>query len=303
MFPIFACHGLNITTIEGLGSKEEGYHDLQKRLNTFNGTQCGYCSPAMIMNMYSLLESSKGDLSMEQIENSFGGNICRCTGYRPILDAFKSIARDATEELKNVIQDIEDLNKICPRSGKSCAGSCSSATKGNCHIKITENDGKEWHKVVTVKEIFDVLGKIPNKKYMLVHGNTAHGVYRRDSDINVFIDVTTIDELHTNSIAKEGIELGANVSLTETMNIMSKAATTHPEFEYCKDIVKHIDLVANVPVRNVGTLAGNLSIKHQHNEFPSDIFLLLETIGATITIGEFDKLIINFFIEKFLFFS
>lgn len=53
-------------------------------------------------------------------------------------------------------------------------------------------------------------------------------------------------------------------------------------FKYLGQLAQHIDLIANVPVRNIGSIAGNLMIKHEHNEFPSDIFLILETVGTQV---------------------
>lgn len=75
--------------------------------------------------------------------------------------------------------------------------------------------------------------------------------------------------------------------LTETMNLFYELAKDHNLlYGYLEVIADHIDLVANVPVRNIGTIAGNLSIKYEHRDFVSDIFLLMETAGAMLTIGE-----------------
>lgn len=287
LFSVFACHGMDILTIEGIGNKKDGYHPTQQRLAHFNGTQCGFCSPGMVMNMYSLLESKKGQVSMEEIENSFGGNICRCTGYRPILDAFKSLATDADQKLVDACRDIEDLNKVCPKTGSPCAGKCSAGGKAETKqpIRMVFDNQSEWHKVFNLNDIFAIFEQVGEKPYMLVAGNTAHGVYRRSESLQVFIDINSVEELHAHTLGNELI-VGGGVSLTDFMTILSDASTKNNKFSYCKELVKHIDLIANVPVRNAGTIAGNLSIKNQHHEFPSDMYLILEAVGATLNIVE-----------------
>ncbi|XP_017144226.2 xanthine dehydrogenase [Drosophila miranda] len=272
------CAQLDIVTCEGLGSQRSGYHPIQKRLAKMNGTQCGYCSPGFVMNMYGLLEQHDGKVSMAEVENSFGGNICRCTGYRPILDAMKSFAVDSDIQVPAECADIEDLSleaRNCPKTGQPCSGSCHRST-------LVYEDGSQWHWPKTVKELFEALDKIgETDQFMLVAGNTAHGVYRRSTDIRHFIDVSGVEELHGHSTKGQQLKLGANLSLTQTMDILRTTAK-QPGFEYLEVLWNHLDLIANVPVRNSGTLAGNISIKKQHPEFPSDVFLSFEALDAKV---------------------
>lgn len=116
-------------------------------------------------------------------------------------------------------------------------------------VHLNFNDANEWHKVFDLQSLFDILSKSGKKPYMLVAGNTAHGVYRRSEDLALFIDINDVEELRSHSLGDE-LVIGGNVNLTETMDILTKASAT-PGFEYCKHLVKHIDLIANVPVRNV----------------------------------------------------
>lgn len=276
LFPILSCDGLEIETIEHLNDAKTGYHPIQKRLAEYNGTQCGYCSPAMVMGMYSLLESAPdGRVTMDQVENSLGGHMCRCTGYRPILDAFKSLSMDAPKEVRRnpLTGDIEDL-PLCKKTGMSCAQTCSEGQIRKCFLPMLAKDlagdsepiaslllGYEWHKSVDLKGIFDVLATLPDdKRYMLVCGNTAHGVYRRPDDIQVFIDVNNVPELRMHSMHDDDdgdnamLRVGGNVTLTEFMSILAECAKSHDKsFGYCTELVHHIDLVATTAVRNVGS--------------------------------------------------
>ena len=60
-------------------SSSAGFHPIQARLAQHNGSQCGFCSPGMVMSMYSLLKNNSKPTKQE-IEDQFDGNICRCTG-------------------------------------------------------------------------------------------------------------------------------------------------------------------------------------------------------------------------------
>jgi xanthine dehydrogenase/oxidase len=79
---VCAVHGLAVTTVEGIGSTQDRLHPVQERIAKSHGSQCGFCTPGIVMSMYTLLRS-KNKIEYEDIETALQGNLCRCTGYRP----------------------------------------------------------------------------------------------------------------------------------------------------------------------------------------------------------------------------
>lgn len=277
---IYSCSGWKIHTSEGIGGIANGYHPLQKRLAEKNGTQCGFCSSGMVMNMYPLY--LRGNLTAKEVENSFASNICRCTGYRTILDAFKSMTVNGADgpATSGYYPDIEDLH-ICPTTGQSCFNTCDEPCPKSVQLKAGDS---KWFKVNTIAEITQILNANQNQDYILVAGNTAQGVYQRTEPFKIYISVTGVPELISYTLTANSLVLGGNMTLTNLMQLFYKLGAENSSYSYLTLMADHLDLVAHIPVRNIGTIAGNLMIKHQHNEFPSDVFLLLETAGAIIDI-------------------
>ncbi|XP_055605925.1 aldehyde oxidase 3-like [Uranotaenia lowii] len=285
---IFSCHGRNILTVEGIGSKHDGYHPIQRRLALLNGTQCGFCTPGFVMSMYSMMTPGRNssELSMEEIENHLDSNICRCTGYRPILDAFKSFAVDADERLKTMCSDIEDLEKVCGKDDRrNCSVKCSfkNIREDKKSLKLKFKNETVWYIVSTIEEIFEIFKSIGERQYTIVAGNTARGEYPSAEDTKIFIDISSVEELHKYYIGNELI-VGANVSLSEFIKILRLAACSDSRYKYCNELAKHVEKIANTAIRNIGTVAGNLFLKKEHREFQSDLYLILETVGAQLTI-------------------
>ncbi|MGA2289199.1 (2Fe-2S)-binding protein [Bradyrhizobium sp.] len=80
-----------ISTIEGLASKDGEYHPLQQAMHDHHGLQCGYCTPGILMTMSAYLRENPSPTEAE-VREALSGNLCRCTGYQNIVDAVMAAA-------------------------------------------------------------------------------------------------------------------------------------------------------------------------------------------------------------------
>jgi aerobic carbon-monoxide dehydrogenase small subunit len=92
LVPVMQVEGRSVFTVEALEA-DGRLHPLQEAFAEAGGTQCGICTPGMILASYQLLEQFPHPTD-EQIREGLAGNLCRCTGYRKIFDAVKQAAGD-----------------------------------------------------------------------------------------------------------------------------------------------------------------------------------------------------------------
>nr|KAG5714257.1 hypothetical protein BaRGS_018474 [Batillaria attramentaria] len=290
--------GNGITTVEGIGNEADGFHPIQERIAKFNGTQCGYCTPGMVMNMYGLLHENPKP-SEQEVEDNFDGNICRCTGYRSILDAMKSFAVD-TQVPGGGIIDIEELNKkLCPRTGQPCndknghpaesGGSKRPGAKDSrkatgfsgLHIAMPK---AQWYRPTSLQELGGVLRWAKDARVRLLFGNTSTGIFKNEGPFDVYIDIREVKELYNKSVTDTRVKVGANTSLSGLIKYLKSLKNTQPGFQYFDVLIRHLKLVGNVLMRNAASVAGNLMIKHDHPDFPSDVFTMTEAAGAKVDV-------------------
>ncbi|RAL03265.1 xanthine dehydrogenase [Aspergillus ibericus CBS 121593] len=150
LYPLIGVAGKHVITVEGLGNIDHP-HPLQERLAKLHGSQCGFCTPGIVMSLYALVRNAydpdTGDFNLSEddieMKGHLDGNLCRCTGYKPILQAAKTFvqedlrARLAVRTRSPTEDTVESESETsrppsCGRPGGCCrdtpGSSCSSAS-------------------------------------------------------------------------------------------------------------------------------------------------------------------------------
>ena len=94
LFPVLEVEGRKVETVEGLSTTAEGMHPVQQAFLDHGASQCGFCTPGMVMSAKAFIdEQQQGGkkVTEELIKQEMAGNLCRCTGYYQIIEAVKSL--------------------------------------------------------------------------------------------------------------------------------------------------------------------------------------------------------------------
>ena len=211
--------GKNIVTIEGLGN-DKNPHPLQVAFSRENASQCGYCTPGFIISGVSLLNSDK-EINDNTINDAFSGNLCRCTGYSPIIKALKTVAKyDVQIKPKHFKEETYDIKL------------------GN----VT------YHHPVKIDEL-KKLTKIKNFKFLA--GGTDLNLQRPiiNEKENSIISLSSIEELKKIKVSNNKILLGSSVTIETFLEFIE---------DKMPEIVEILKRFGSPLIRNQATIGGNL---------------------------------------------
>lgn len=226
-------NGKHVITVEGLGNSAN-LHYVQEAMVELHASQCGFCTPGFVMSMFALAKNYKSP-SKDQILDSFAGNLCRCTGYRPIIEAAEMACRnsrnddfDAKEE-----ETIKILNEI-------------QQEKESVSIVF---DDYTYFMPRTLKEALSILNT--NTGAIILNGNTDIGlrVTKRKEKLKSIVDLSAIGELKEVKLTASGLECGSGCTL-EDLRISSE--------KMFPALYKMLSVFGSRQIRNKATIGGNI---------------------------------------------
>tara|TARA_B100000287_G_scaffold172504_3_gene162664 strand:- start:4008 stop:5426 length:1419 start_codon:yes stop_codon:yes gene_type:complete len=249
--------GKNIYTIEGIGNTKK-MNPIQKSFVKNNASQCGFCTPGFIISSSTLFYSVK-KIDDETIHDTLSGNLCRCTGYSPIVKAIKQVKKTKLQSPKFVDEDKSEKIEI----GKT-----------------------SYFHPRNLKSLSLILKKIKNFKFLSggTDINLERAVYTPDK--NNYICLDNVSELKNFKKTNNKVVLGASISLEDLIDIIK---------DKFPEIIHILKRFGSPLIRNQATIAGNICTSSPIGDL-APILLVLETkIIAFASNGERLIKIKNFF--------
>lgn len=229
-------HGKWIITVENLAFTKDGQqtlHPVQEAMIKTSGTQCGYCTPGIIMTMFSLFKNHKNP-DRETIEDALTGNLCRCTGYRSIIDAcHEACSKDKPDHFEEAEEAVlEMLSKI------NTTKTLGLSAKGQFYFKP-----------FSIEDALRIRKLHPDA--LIINGSTDAALLqtKKHQFLHKVLDLSGVNELKLIVEDHSSIVFGSGTTLEEVKNY------SHSRLPVLAEM---LSVFGSLQIRNMATIGGNI---------------------------------------------
>ncbi|MDQ7729201.1 xanthine dehydrogenase small subunit [Halomonas sp. SpR8] len=278
IMPAHQLQGRHLVTVEGLADNQQYLHPAQAAMVECHGSQCGFCTPGIVMSLFTLHEEQHAaplaaPLSPERLEAALGGNLCRCTGYRPIRDAalaMNSIDGHRPLWLDATLDDAQD----------------------NQHTDLDEASSR-FHQPHQLNDLVRLRAAHPEARLVAGATDLWLEVTQQLKDLPRVIDTTRVSELQQIEQGRDvngrpGWWIGAAVTYARLEPLLNKE---YPTFAHL------LHRLGSAQVRNRGTLGGNVANASPIGDTPPVLLALDAQLRLTGPKGSREIAASNFFID------
>jgi xanthine dehydrogenase small subunit len=228
--------GKALFTVEDLKQPNGELHPVQQAMVECHGSQCGFCTPGFVMSLWGLYLQQEGrdpPPERKEIDDALSGNLCRCTGYRPIIDAAQRMC-----ELPRVGFDREALAQSL------------QAIRRTDMLTYTR-DGQSFHIPLTLEQLIRL--RAANLNACILSGSTDVGLWvtKQMRNLGDIIYIGQVAELKAMTEKDGKLEIGAGVTLDDAYAALCR--------HYRRELSEMRQRFASLPIRNAGTLGGNVA--------------------------------------------
>jgi xanthine dehydrogenase small subunit len=245
-----ALDGKQLLTVEHLRQADGALHPVQQAMVDGHASQCGFCTPGFVMSLYALHQAD-GAPDRTEVNDALAGNLCRCTGYRPIVDA---ALHACAERPTNTTQTVEQLRAL------DTADTLSLTHGGQTYIAPR-----------STAELAETLRRHPDA--VLLAGGTDVGLWvtKQHRDLATIVALDVVADLAGISEADGAIRIGGGANYEDALDAI--------EAHY-PDLGSLIRRIGSRQIRNRGTIGGNIGNASPIGDMPPALIAL----GATLVL-------------------
>ena len=226
--------GKQLITVEHLRGPDGSLHPVQQAMVECHGSQCGFCTPGFVMSLFALYHSDRAP-GRQRILDALAGNLCRCTGYRPIVDAARRM------------YELGEGDQFSAREHETIAQLKAFRDGGRLAFAY---DGKRYFAPRRIEDLAALCEQFPDP--CLLAGGTDVGLWvtKQHRDLDTLIYVGAVDDLQRLAVTDSHLEIGAAVTYTDAL---SELGARWPDFG---ELIRRL---GSVQIRNSGTIGGNVA--------------------------------------------